>query len=724
MNLLPVPQYTTAFVGRAVEIAAIAELLLNPQQRWVTLVGTSGTGKTRLSLQVEQQVRSAFRDGCVWIDLAPIDDLSLVLPAIARALQINEVASQDLLDTLVAALHDLDLLLILDNCEQVVAVEPQLTALVEGTERLHILATSQLPLNSPREHVFSVPPLAVPSQAPRGDLQALLEYPAVALFVQRIQAIQPSFTLSKANATAIIDICKRVQGLPLAIEVIAAHSDHITPNDLLLLVRNYLPSASAAMTPKLILKAVLDWNYRVLPEAARIVFSRLSVFVGGWTAGAARAVCRLPDERFDVDAALNLLTTKHLVLMRNEGRLRYHVLDAIHEYSESLLAEQAVAAQLYRQHAAFFHQLVHTTGEEPGQETLEPEQHNLRVAVLRLLRLNEHDAATSLAGDLGFFWYNRGHWSAGAQVLRTVIDQSPASAVQPSHRALALKWLGNLTFLRGDVARSRELLEASLHIYAAASDEPGTIAVYNNLSVIERSTNNYAKAEEYIRASLEGTQRLGNTGGTLASANNLITLLLATGKPAEALTVLESINSMLKNYTNPYGQALTLMNHGTIHVHLQQWQQAIPLLEQAREQFKALHNSSFWANSSTALAYAHLGLDQRGYAAHFLQEALSLRLQYHDTLGLIDTLEAVALFAAPTHAPNAATMLQLADTLRTQAGQQRSPSDQAQRERITAILDGQAVAVPAAPLPASAHDRTLANAAALLRAAAVDPNDD
>ncbi|MBM7846021.1 ATP-binding protein [Herpetosiphon giganteus] len=366
------PQYSTSLIGRSRVVAALAELFQQQAQRLVSLIGASGTGKTRLGLEAAETIRDSFVDGCYFINLAPVDDAVFVLPTIAHALGVHETANQSLLDSLINFLQGKRVLLILDNFEQVKRAASELNLLIEGTDQAQFMVTSQVALGLANEYEFNVPPLEVPDQA-QLPASELLEYSAIGLFVDRMQAIQPRFVLSDTQAKAVVEICRLLHGLPLAIELIAAHSSALSPSDLLLLVRNYLALGRGATVAKPsrhhVLYPVLDWCFSRLSAPQQTLFSRLGAFNGGFSSDAVMALYQTAGEfPTAVDSGLASLQQKHLLLQETlpGQQSRYIMLDAVREYAHQRLRKRKEAQQIELYHATYYRDLSASAKEDLG----------------------------------------------------------------------------------------------------------------------------------------------------------------------------------------------------------------------------------------------------------------------------------------------------------------------------------------------------------------------
>src|SRR3989440_1215090 len=386
------PAQLTPLIGREQEIQAACALLEQPEVRLVTLTGTGGVGKTRLSLQVATDLLNDFADGVCFVPLAPISDPDLVLPTIAQTLGIKEAGERPFKDLLQAHLRDKHLLLLLDNFEQVLAAAPELSDLLVGCPQLKILVTSRAVLHIRCEHEFPVPPLALPDLTHLPESEALTQYAAVALFLQSAQAAKPDFQLTGTNARAIAEICVRLDGLPLAIELAAARIKLLPPQRLLTRLEHRLQvltmGAQDVPARQQTLRNMLAWSYDLLDAGEQLLFRRLSVFVGGTTLEAIAALyMALGDEPGQVLDGIASLIDKSL-LQQSEQEAeepRFVMLETIREYGRETLTVRGEVNATCQAHAVSYLALAEAAEQEwegPQEAVsfarLEHEHDNLR----------------------------------------------------------------------------------------------------------------------------------------------------------------------------------------------------------------------------------------------------------------------------------------------------------------------------------------------------------
>jgi len=396
------------------------------QARLVTLTGPGGTGKTRLGLQLAAELGETFADGVYFVNLAPLVDSHLVVSTVAQALDLKEVAGLSLLDQLKGALHWKQLLLLLDNFEQVVDAAVEVAALLAACPNLKVLVTSRMPLHVRGEQEFAVPPLATPDPRHLPDLVSLSQYEAVALFLQRAQAVKPDFRVNTANAPAIAEICARLDGLPLAIELAAARIKLLPPQALLARLGQSLAlltgGARDAPTRQQTLRNTIQWSYDLLDAQEQRLFRWLSVFVGGCTLEAIEGVCHDAGEKSNMLNIIASLADKSLVQQREQetGEPQLTMLETVREYALECLRENEEAEDCQRAHAMFYLALAeeaepHLKGAQQvvWWKRLEREQENLRAALSWLIGQVQGELALRLSGALWWFWNIRGYWDEG-----------------------------------------------------------------------------------------------------------------------------------------------------------------------------------------------------------------------------------------------------------------------------------------------------------------------
>jgi predicted ATPase/DNA-binding SARP family transcriptional activator len=519
------PVQPTPFVGRDREVNDVIELLHRDDVRLLTLAGPGGTGKTRLALQGAAEVVEGFGDGIFFVALAPILDPALVLASIAEVLGVSEAAGQ----SFVAFLVGKELLLVLDNFEQVITAAAQLAGLLALAPKIKVLVTSREPLHIAAEHVYPVPPLQVPDLRHIDEPSALLRFEAVTLFVKRAQALQPGFEVTAVNARAIAQICVRLDGLPLALELAAARTPLLPPEamqkrlgerlKLLRSVGRDLPERHQT------LRGTLAWSHDLLAEAERTLFARLAVFVGGFTLDAAETVCDA-----DLDAVASLLDKS---LLRRDGE-RFEMLETIREFAVERLAAGGDESHVRTRHAAFFAAIAERAHRERFERegelllALERDHDNLRAAIDWL---GEHDSkrCLGLVGALGWFWHLHSHFAEG----RARLTQALAGRTERDEfRARALSAAGELAAWAGDIPAAAPLVEEAVSIWHELGVEREAALALHELGWGYFFTGDDLAARRCMEESLALQQRHGTPILVNRAQIGLLQVLVSIGELA------------------------------------------------------------------------------------------------------------------------------------------------------------------------------------------------
>ncbi|MCW5851396.1 MAG: tetratricopeptide repeat protein [Anaerolineae bacterium] len=545
------PLATTPLFGREGDLAALHELLDRDEVRLVTLVGPGGTGKTRLALHLAAEMAPRFTHGLRAVNLAPVTDPALVASAIAQALDVRE-ASQAPEAMLRETLRDRHMLVVLDNFEQVLEAGPLLADLIRVAPTVKFLVTSRTVLRLRVEYVYQVPPLALPPLTDNGTgnreyglrntdyavrtpdyASHVTHYPAIQLFLERAQDADPYLTLTDETLAAIVEICRRLDGLPLAIELAAARTRLLPPADLLqrlVSVVGRLPLLTGGprdLPPRQqTLRNTMAWSYELLSEAEKALFRRLAVFSGGWTLEAAESVCPLTPGALTVSHSvldsLDSLVDKSLIRRAPSPQPRFAMLETVREYAQERLVDSGDLEAVRQRHALYYLALAETA--EPGLrgprqiawlERLEAEHDNLRAAVDGCLTQGETALAVRLVAALFWFWLLRGYTSEGRQRLEaalTLMDHTPAPeggwpATLQAARARALEGAARLASTKSKLQAARTRIDESLALWRALGDKRGMAQalryqanVYGSLSQAERQRLLKESRQLYLEA--------------------------------------------------------------------------------------------------------------------------------------------------------------------------------------------------------------------------------
>ena len=574
-NNLPVQP--TPFIGREQEVQECLQLLCRDEVRLLTLTGPGGIGKTRLALQVAAQLSEVFPDGLYFVNLAPLHDPGFVVPTIAQALDLHELAEQPLLDLVKAFLREKQLLLLLDNFEQVVSAALQVAELLAACPQLKMLVTSRMALHVQAEQEVAVPPLCVPDPRHLPEVVALAQYDALALFIQRAQAVKPAFQLSHANARAVAEICRHLEGLPLAIELAAARLKLLPPQALLarLTPRLTLLSSGARDVPERqqTLRNTIAWSYQLLDVEVQRLFRRLSVFVGGCTLQAIEAMgAALDGEAGGVfEGVACLLDQSLLQQTESEGEEpRLVMLETIREYAWECLESLGERETTCQAHAEYYVALAEKAEPElagPQQavwlERLEREYDNLRAALQWLLeRAGEEEArqrqelALRLGAALRWFWLRRGHYREGRDFLERALAGS--TAVAGPLQVKALQAAAHLAFEQGDLDRAEALFEECLPRCRDLGDTAGMALSLGLLGAIASNRSNFVVASSRTEEALALFREVGNSEGIAWTLFRLAMLLYHRGEYARAISLNEEALALFREVGNSEGVTWSL----------------------------------------------------------------------------------------------------------------------------------------------------------------------
>jgi len=640
------PIQSTSFVGREREMQEVKTLLRS--SRLVTLTGSGGAGKTRLALQVGADEIDDFADGVWLVELAPLTDPRLVPQQLASLFGVREESGAEFLATLVKALKDKELLLLLDNCEHVLEASARLCdAFLAGCAKVRILATSREALRVSGEATFRVPSLAVPDAGTKVAVGSLTQYAAVRLFIDRALAVQSSFHTDSRNAGAIVSICYHLDGIPLAIELAAARVRSMSVHDINERLderfRLLTGGARTALPRQQTLRAALEWSYNLLSAAERALLCRLSVFSGGSTLLAAEQVCC--GAGVDAPEVLDLLTAlvdKSLLLMEErQTTTRYRFLETVQQYARDRLREEDQEPPWRTRHLGHFLALAEEArpqlqgkDQHAWLDRLEAEHDNLRSA-LKHASLPGADPVIGLrlAAAMSLFWGARGYFTEGRGWLSAMLAAVPDGSAD-AIRATALNGAGILAWQQGDFAASSELQERSLAIRRSLGDRNGVANALIGLGLVAKDQNQYERARELQQESLSIHRELGNRRGTAVALANLATISGAIGQFTIAEAQFAESSEIFRALGDKQGIAMSL--HSIGYFAYQQGNHASAQTHQ--EQSLALWRE-LGDRRGVALALGNLGQTVAALGDHFRarllqEESLEIRRALGDRRGI------------------------------------------------------------------------------------------
>jgi predicted ATPase/class 3 adenylate cyclase len=671
-NNLPV--MPNPLIGREQDIAAVQQLLRSRDVRLLTLTGPGGAGKTRLGVQVAAELSDRFPDGGFFVALAAVSDADLVVPTLAKVLDIREGSSRPLLEKLKEHLQQKQALLLLDNFEQVAAAALQIEELLLACPHIKVLVTSRAVLHLQTEHVFSVPPLALPDIAHLPESRALEQYASVALFVQRAQAIQPTFQVTQSNARAIAEICVRLDGLPLAIELAAARIRLLPPQALLArLSKSLQVLTSAAQTLPVrqqTLRNTIQWSYDLLDAQEQQLFRRLSIFAGGWTLSAAEAVVNAGQQANSdglsvLDGTASLLDKSLLLQVAlDEEEPRLIMLETIREFGRERLEALSEMEATQQAHASYYLALAEKAEMELGGpqlvawlDRLEREHDNLWAALHWFLEQGKAEGGVSgidaghniemalrLGAALERFWVVRGHRSEG----RTILERALAGnkGVATPVRAKALITAARLAFSQSDYERGETLAREGLALFRELGDMRGTALALDRLGMAAWRRGDFAAARSLMEEDLSLFRRLGDKERVAWSLFTLGLLNIKQGDYVRAQTLFEESLSMHRELGNKRGMAASLNQlAGGILVTQGNQELARSLLEEAFSLNREIGDKEGIAVSSSLLAELALGQNDLATSRSLAEESLVLYREMEYRKGTAESLSLLARIA-------------------------------------------------------------------------------
>ena len=692
------PMQPTPLVGREREVEDIRGRLLAPEVRLLTLTGPGGTGKTRLALQAAADLLDEFEDGVFFVALATLTDPTLVASTVAQALDVRESGDQTLIEGVKDYLKDKRLLLVLDNFEQVLEAAPLAGELLSAP-RLKVLATSRIPLGVYGEHEYAVPPLAIPDPKRLPGLEALSQYEAVRLFIERARAAKVDFAVTNENAPAVAEICARLDGLPLAIELAAARVKLLPPNAMLgrLGRRLKLLTGGARDLPERqrTLRGAIEWSHTLLDEGEKSLFARMAIFSGGRTLEAVEAVCDaegdLPVDTFE---GVSSLLDKSLVRQEEgpEDEPRFIMLETIHEYAREKLQQSGEAEEIGRAHTEYFLALAEeaepelTGADQAGWlERLEAEHDNLRAALSWSLEGEDPELGLRLANALSYFWFVRGYWSEGRGWLEEALAGNAGAL--PEARAKALRVLASLAVEQGDFGRGETSAQEALTLYRGLGDQKGVADSLCELGWASLYQGDYEQAEALYEEGLAAARQSNDAWSIAFALNALSALISDRGDYERAEALWEESLALGRKLGDRQRVRAVLINMGYVTAARGDFERAGALLEEGLAMSRESKDPYTNTTALLGLGIVETRRGDHGRAKTLLEEGLVLSRKLGSMVNAAEILETLAEMAgALGDGTRAARLWGAADTLREVTGSPWAPQERRLHEPYLAAV--------------------------------------
>jgi predicted ATPase len=694
-----IPAQRTGFVGRQNEVAAAKEMLLRPEVRLLTVTGPGGIGKTRLAVEVAGGLVDLFPGGIHFVPLSPLKDPALIVSVIVQTLGIREGGAQSPLEILKKNLQEsagAPMLLLLDNFEHLVQAAPVVADLLAMAPDLKILVTSRGALHIYGEHEFPVPPLALPDSHSTPAVEDLSQFPAVALFVQRAVAAKPDFLLNSQNASSIIEICTRLDGLPLAIELAAARVKVLSPAAMCtrLASRLQLLTGGARDLPQRqqTLRAAIDWSYDLLTPAEQKLFRRLPVFVGGCTLEGAEAVCDTKgDLALDLlDGAASMVDKSLLQQVEQpNGESRFMMLETIREYAREKLEASGEKAATRRAHAAYCLVLAEEDAAEhtgaARSEWLErfaSEHDNFQAAIEWLIETGDADWGLRLGAALFRFWETREYFAEGRDTLAKLL-QIPAAAAPTKARGRALFSAGVLAGEQGDYIPASALIRESLDIARTVDDKQAVAVALNALAVFARDQGNIVLAHSLFEENLLLWREIGDQTAIARSLSNLANVVKLQKNYPRARSLYAECLGIFQTLGDHSCVAWSLNYQGDVARDQGESSAARTLYEQALANFREVGDQ--WGIAGTLADLGTLAREHgdSGRAHSLYRESLRIFQELKHKRGIARLLECLACSeAVQLHVERSLRLAGAAAALRLNIGAPLTPAEQVKLEAI------------------------------------------
>jgi predicted ATPase/DNA-binding CsgD family transcriptional regulator len=674
------PVAATRLIGREDDIAAVTGELRG-EARLVTLTGSGGVGKTRLAVEVAQQVGPSFADGARFVSLAPVADPALVATALARAVGLSDEGRRPLLERMLERLRDAEHLLVVDNFEHVLAAAPLMADVLAACPHVRVLATSRAPLRITGEHEYEVAPLPLPDPRERPGARGLARYAAVALFLERARAARRDFELTDANAGAVAEICTRLDGVPLALELAAARIKLLNPETMLERLDRPLELLTGGPrdlpSRQRTLRDTVEWSFTLLGGAEQRLLARLGVFRGGATMAAAEAVAAAGEpEPIDVLGGLQTLLDLSMIGRESgpQGDVRVRLLETIREFALERLEASREGDIVRSAHAAVCCSLaegaeprLRTSEQQAWLDRLEADHDNFRAALRWCLDSGRGEVALRLAGALAQFWVMRGFLAEGRRWLDAALAATPQAAAPV--RAKALAGAGVLTHYQNDYDRAAELFEQALELYRSSGDRLGTASALSGLAMVVGRHRDPTAARAMYQDALVIARELEDGQEIAFLLERLGTVLWYAGDLDGARPLLEESLEQGRALSLRHETANALQALGWLELAEGRPRRARRSLEEARGELGELGDRWGVARASFGLGFAAAGRGDQTAARRAFGEALRMVRELHDKLVTCGCLGGLAGTAsAGGRMERAVTLLAAAERLRDSLG--------------------------------------------------------
>jgi non-specific serine/threonine protein kinase len=682
------PEQLTSFIGREREIAEVKRLVATT--RLLTLTGAGGTGKTRLSLKVAEDLLHDYADGVWFIELATLAEPALVPQVIAAALGVRQGTGLDLVAALSDYLRSRKTLVVLDNCEHLItACASIIGTLIRACPHLQVLATSREALGIPGELVWPVPTLSLPDPREQLPLETLKQYEAIRLFVDRAHASRLGFSMTPQNAPYVAQLCYQLDGMPLAIELAAARIRVLSVEQIVAHLNErfrLLTSGSPTAEPRQqTLEALMDWSYELLADAERALLRTLSVFSGSFTIDSVTAVCGSEIDEYEILDLLEQLVGKSLLLVdERDGKARYRMLETIRQYAGNKLRACGEQGTARRRHQEWYVSVAEQAqqgllgeNQKAWLNVLEMEHDNFRAALEWSIKgEGEPEFALRLAGALWRFWDIRGYHTEGRRWVEDALCSG--GDAPPLVRAKALNAAGNLSSEQGDYERAKALYQEALSLRREVGDKRGTANSLNNLGVIARRTGDYETAAHVYEECLVIFRELGDEEGKASVLDNLGFLAQCRSDYARAEELYTEALAVFQELGDVTGVAVALNNLGEVAYCRGDHGKAEQFFKKARDLAEELDDKLTTLGVLNNLAnLASRRGDYEGAVALY-RESLELCKVTEHSEGIAECLAGMAVVASEINGQKeqAARLFAAAEALRESLGTHLTPNEQ------------------------------------------------